>query len=166
MSIDEASIAYIEERKKLKEKPLGKIQFEVDVTEHYNLNCKWCSQFSSIAEPFFIDINEMKMKIYTEMGDRAGNLSNDSGKLDSFHHEGMRIKCSRTPSLNHNVLLPDGTVVLCCNDFGLDYVLGNLNNDTYDSLMKSDTMRTVKRKMNIDLNDNLICRECMYGQEI
>lgn len=66
--IDEALIAYIEERKKLKEKPLEKIQFEVDVTEHCNLNCKCCSQFSCITEPSFIDINEMK-KDFIRMGE-------------------------------------------------------------------------------------------------
>lgn len=65
------------------------------------------------------------------MSDRAGNLENKDNKLASKHLSG-KIACSRSRILNHNVLLPDGSLVLCCNDFGLDYVLGNLNTDTYD----------------------------------
>ncbi len=39
---------------------LDKIQFEIDITEHCNLNCKSCTQFSSISPAGFIDIDEME----------------------------------------------------------------------------------------------------------
>lgn len=47
-------------KKKKKVEPLPKIQFEVDLASHCNLNCKCCSQFSCIAEEEFIDIKVME----------------------------------------------------------------------------------------------------------
>ncbi len=37
-----------------------KIRFEVHVAEHCNLNCKACNNFSSIAEPEFVDVDEFR----------------------------------------------------------------------------------------------------------
>ena len=54
--------------------------------------------------------------------DRAGNLSGDV--LDSQFSGKDEIYCSRAVNLNHNVLLPNGDVVLCCMDYGLRHVLG------------------------------------------
>lgn len=105
-----------------------------------------------------------KLKIYCEMQDRAGNLDDPDDLLAGKKSEG-EICCARTPILNHNVLLPDGTVVLCCNDFGLENVLGNLFAQSYEDLMHSETMREVKRKMHIETESELLCRQCMYAEE-
>jgi radical SAM protein with 4Fe4S-binding SPASM domain len=109
-------------------------------------------------------ITSGKLKIYCEMSDRAGNLENDDKKLASKHLMG-KITCSRSRLLNHNVLLPDGSLVLCCNDFGLEYVLGNLNTDTYDDIQNSDTMKRIIAEMNSDSDKTLICRNCMFAAE-
>ncbi len=34
----------------------SKIRFEVHITEHCNLNCKACNNFSCIATPEFVDV--------------------------------------------------------------------------------------------------------------
>ena len=64
----------------------------------------------------------------------------------------------------YNVLLPDGTVVLCCNDFGMRHVLGNLLKNSYEDIIKSNELLQVKRGMNIDENIPIICRKCMYAK--
>jgi len=110
------------------------------------------------------EITSGKLKIYCEMSDRAGNLESDDMKLASKHLKG-KIACSRSRLLNHNVLLPDGSLVLCCNDFGLEYVLGNLNTDTYDDIQNSDTMKRIIAEMNSDSDKTLICRNCMFAAE-
>lgn len=52
---------YLAEKKRaVKQNPLQKLQFEVDVVSHCNLNCKCCSQFSCIAEEEYIDIHKME----------------------------------------------------------------------------------------------------------
>lgn len=106
-----------------------------------------------------------KVKIYCEMSDRAGNLDNEDKRLVSKHSSG-KIRCSRSRRLNHNVLLPDGSLVLCCNDFGMDYVLGNLNKDTYEDIQNSDIMKKIISEMNSDLDKSVICRNCMFAKRI
>lgn len=47
-------------RQLVKLQPLKKLQFEVDIVSHCNLNCRSCSQFSCIAEEEYIDVNKME----------------------------------------------------------------------------------------------------------
>lgn len=110
-------------------------------------------------------ITSGELKIYCEMSDRAGNLENEDKRLASKHSSG-KIRCSRSKRLNHNVLLPDGSLVLCCNDFGMDYELGNLNKDTYEDIQNSDIMKKIISEMNSDLDRSVICRNCMFAKRI
>lgn len=48
--------------------PLEKIQFEIHLTEHCNLNCAGCNNFSCIAEPEFVDVNEFE-RDFKRMGE-------------------------------------------------------------------------------------------------
>ena len=45
-----------------------KIRFEVHIAEHCNLNCKSCNNFSCIAEPEFVDVEEFR-KDFARMGE-------------------------------------------------------------------------------------------------
>ena len=99
------------------------------------------------------------------MSDRAGNIDNAENKLKGGYNNG-RICCERADNLDHNVLLPDGTVVLCCNDFGMEHVLGNLLNQDYCQILKSESMRQIKRGMNLDESIPILCRKCMYAKKI
>ena len=103
-----------------------------------------------------------KLKIYGELSDRAGNVKDKDNRLVSKHTSG-KIFCSRSKKLNHNVLLPDGSLVLCCSDFGLEYVLGNLNTDTYEDIQNSDVIKRVIANMNSDSNETVICRKCIFA---
>ncbi len=40
--------------------PLEELQFEINIAEHCNLNCKCCSQFSCICDEEFIDLDELE----------------------------------------------------------------------------------------------------------
>ena len=59
-------------------------------------------------------------------------------------------------------MLPDGTVVLCNFDFGMKHVLGNLLEDTYESIMNGKGVQDV-----LEAQDNahfeLLCRKCNYA---
>ena len=57
---DESKEALFECKAKKKLTPLNKLQFEIDITAHCNLNCKCCSQFSCIADEEFLDIDQME----------------------------------------------------------------------------------------------------------
>jgi len=62
-------------------------------------------------------------------------------------------------NISHNVLLPNGDVVLCCMDYGMKHVLGNLFSSDYDSLFRSKEFLKVKKGLRYDSLD-ILCRYC------
>ncbi len=71
-----------------------------------------------------------------------------------------KLKCKR--HLNHNVLLPNGDVVLCCMDFGLNHRLGNLLTSSYASILNSKELENVKAAM-ASSSSEILCRYCMFS---
>jgi len=82
-----------------------------------------------------------------EMWSRAGNLIRESvakpqlitlrDRWNAITHTGPKT-CGCIEGLYHNVLLPNGDVSLCCMDYGLDHIIGNLNKQTYEDLIPQD----------------------------
>lgn len=97
---------------------------------------------------------------------RAGSLNADKIDGQPLHDKvqwNCALICASTPFYDHNVLLPDGTVVLCGNDYGLKHKLGNLLDQSYMSLFSGEEMRKVKSlNMLIDSDKKLdsICTLC------
>ncbi len=95
--------------------------------------------------------------------DRAGSLRVlGSGRLQApltetrmqaDRHVGS-ICCSYTPTYEHNVMLPNGDVVLCCQDYALRHPIGNLFRQTWDELDRASIAQA-----NLDGGDT-ICRRC------
>lgn len=110
------------------------------------------------------EVIEGKIIVNGEMMDRAGNLDGEDLIVDKRELTGS-IKCCRSRQLNHNVLLPDGTLVLCCNDYGMQHVLGNLRTQTYSEIMNGLEMTSINRKMKGKSDDTLLCRKCIYAIE-
>lgn len=151
----------------------------IPVNEHYKKMLKKVINATKCDGTVFVDsancqstphhvVSEIvngKIKIGCEMSDRAGNLENTDNMLKSACNKG-RICCERADNIDHNVLLPDGTVVLCCNDFGMEHILGNLLQQNYDEIVKSKQMRLIKRGMNLDESIPILCRKCMYAKKI
>lgn len=111
---------------------------------------------------------EGKYEILTSLHDRAGNLgdSEDNG-LDKCYQilEGKKIYCCTFGlDLNNQVLLPDGTLVLCNMDFGLQHPLGNLLRSDYETIRHSEGMQRVIRGMNGDSSIDLLCRKCFLAR--
>lgn len=90
------------------------------------------------------------------MIDRAGNLS--GSEVDERVCHTGKIICEKSAALNRNVLLPDGTVVLCCMDFGLQHELGNLLYDSYDDIMNGREMKDITK--NMADGGEVLCRKC------
>ena len=79
--------------------------------------------------------------------------------LQHARHEGALL-CGSTPYFDHNTMLPNGDVVLCCMDYGREHVLGNLLRQSYAELFTGEGMAQIRtRAMAID-EGNLICRRC------
>ncbi len=94
-----------------------------------------------------------------DVHDRAGNLSN--GDTCSAKHIDGRIYCSTSTSLTHNILLPDGTVLLCCMDYGMEHILGNLLTDSYEEILQSPERKRIWKEMNQEQGTpSFLCRRC------
>lgn len=100
--------------------------------------------------------------IDNNMIDRAGNLD-----ITGVQHQEKRKKilCSLCGSkLNHNVLLPNGLVLLCCMDYGMKHVLGNLLNEEYEDIMKNKNIQQVKDSLN-QIEGTSLCHSCSNAIE-
>lgn len=103
---------------------------------------------------------------------RADNLRDHTLKLDIEKRDRLfrdhlrgKINCSNYYSLlhhkqlNRNVLLPNGDVILCCMDYGLKHILGNLLTSDYQSLFQGTEYKKIQRGLdNQDID--IICRGC------
>jgi sulfatase maturation enzyme AslB (radical SAM superfamily) len=67
------------------------------------------------------------------------------------------------PRLNDNVLLPNGDVALCCMDFGIQHILGNLLLSDYKSIIDSDERKRVIKGLKDDSID-ILCRYCSVAR--
>lgn len=75
------------------------------------------------------------------------------------------IKCCWPDELKHNGLMPNGDVLLCCIDYGMKHVLGNLSRDSYDSLFISHEFKRIVRALKDEMNGDVICRRCEFATE-
>lgn len=97
--------------------------------------------------------NNVRCNRFEDMGI---NLTSRAGNLWEVDKYLGAVDCQR---IDCNVVLPDGTLVLCCSDWGMTQVLGNLINTHYDS----DSLKINREKvraMGKDPNSDIICRKC------
>ncbi len=92
--------------------------------------------------------------------DRAGNIKEEE-VAEYINHKG-KIICVKSPNLQRNILLPDGSLVLCCMDFGLRHELGNLIYNSYDEIMNSKILHEIKSCMEND--GDILCRKCSIAK--
>lgn len=122
---------------------------------------------SSQAEPDprIAEICSGKYDILTICHDRAGNLTG-SGLFKAEYLTGP-IRCVMGSKPRRSVLLPDGTLVLCCMDFGTKHVLGNLLENSYDEIMNGQEMQKVEQEMEESRNgESVLCRRCSIAYPI
>lgn len=99
----------------------------------------------------------------THVHSRAGNLD----EVETVPKLSGHIKCSNCENmeLNHNILLPNGDVSVCCMDFGLKHIVGNLLEDEYLDLFTSEEHNKVVAGMYVE-EMNSLCRICDYGKVV
>lgn len=122
---------------------------------------------SAQSEPHnrVMEICRDKFVVYSTLTDRAGNLSAD-GLISKGKIEG-KISCSLCgEKLNHNILLPDGTLLLCCMDYGMRHVLGNLKEQSYEEIMGGAEVQNIRNGMVDDFSKRILCRTCSYSSPI
>jgi sulfatase maturation enzyme AslB (radical SAM superfamily) len=96
--------------------------------------------------------------------DRAGSLNKEQVKEQPVNfitrHE-RPVSCSKTANYDQHVLLPNGDVVLCCMDYDLKHVIGNLVRDSYDDLYTGSPMvNLIRENMKSCYSAASLCKSC------
>ncbi|MDE6847162.1 MAG: SPASM domain-containing protein [Lachnospiraceae bacterium] len=101
------------------------------------------------------------VRIYVVLNDRAGNLQDAC----LYGRRGIRgrLRCELSRDINHNVLLPDGRVILCSNDWGMKHVMGNLIYETYEQILNGIEACRIREAMNSEDDDFVLCRNCFQA---
>jgi len=77
------------------------------------------------------------------------------------------LTCRSTPFYDRNVLLPNGDVVLCCMDYNLKHIIGNLLTQTYDEMMEGKPLQDLIKMNEADGFDKCsICKSCENVRKI
>lgn len=92
---------------------------------------------------------------YRALYQRSGNIK-IPGRFNKARKRGA-IKCIRHQK--NNVLLPNGDVLLCSNDYAMKHILGNLITSSYESLFSGSEFEKVANGM-MDESSDIICRYC------
>ena len=129
---------------------------------------------SDMENVFFMTMGTIpdEIKNIIGMDVKASEMVDWAGHID-FGRKTNRITgpilCTMNRSRNNRdippIILPNGDVVLCCKDWSMDYVLGNLLNCIYDELFQSKTYNEVIKKMRSE-NDDIICRNCEFALSV
>jgi hypothetical protein len=133
----------------------------IDFISKNKPNCKkfWWQCHGQTHESLngIIDFNVDRYMI-----DRAGNVENEVfNKIDI---DGRFICTAVGKNLNQNILLPNGDVVLCCMDYELKHILGNLKRDSYVDLLMSNEANNVRFSM--DGMCKSLCNKCSRAKEV
>lgn len=91
---------------------------------------------------------------------RAENVSRNEQTVkfvEEFNNEFI-VECVRNKDLTDNVLMPNGDVTLCCNDYGMKHVLGNLFTQEYSEVIKA--VDAIIEKNHVLFDRSTLCRRC------
>ena len=140
-----------------------------EITDEYLDMIDYALQYSNLSN--FHTHSAPGKELHREIEEYAGDRIRKAG----YRNRGI---CSRAGNIGEmettplwegnwchriiqNVLLPDGTVQLCCQDYGLEEPLGNLYQMPYHEIFETDLF-----KNKIMLGKSEICQRCDEGVKV
>lgn len=108
-----------------------------------------------------------KYEVMRSVQNRAGNVNDDTAQhRESNIEPGEKIKCCFCgDDLSNNVVLPDGTLLLCNMDYGMQHVLGNLYEEDYDTIRSRGELQRILRTLDCEGEmESLLCRSCLLAR--
>lgn len=98
---------------------------------------------------------------------RANNLDTRLVQGQKFYEPPVYefvVECTRDKEFKSNVLLPNGDLSLCCMDYGLNHVLGNILTQTYEEIMNGPVLTKLKEINNsFVFSTESLCKSCNDG---
>ncbi len=95
---------------------------------------------------------------------RAGNINVETAtaiKAAATPRHDFSVYCAKTPFYDHNVVMPNGDVLLCCMDYSLKNVLGNILKQDYWDLFSSDLLQKIRiTNQKPEFSKDSPCKSC------
>lgn len=139
--------------------------FRLVTTEVQRLGIKLEAMTMSDHGKIHPDLQHLGIQLYQWFGhDRAGSLNKEQVKEQPVNfitrHE-KPVQCSKTINYDQHVLLPNGDIVLCCMDYNLKHILGNLVTDSYEDLFTGPGMiRLLRENSKSCYSADSLCKSC------
>jgi hypothetical protein len=134
----------------------GRSHFEI-TDDYLNLLSHWdCHNYSCHGriDPRVIPYLKQR-NLITFMHDRAGNVE---GRQHITISSQVPLCCATSvKSMDHNVLLPNGDVLMCCMDYGMTGLFGNLFKQSHEAVLQSEA--ACKMRATLEEGES-ICRHC------
>lgn len=114
------------------------------------------------ADGRVVQLCKDKIEIMVSVHDRAGNVNEESAehvKIKIGKKDKIECQCVGA-MLNSNVVLPDGTLLLCNSDYGMQHVLGNLIKDDVHTIRNDAAFQEILKAFQGNGSVDLLCRKC------
>lgn len=129
------------------------------------INIDFYSCHGTVAPEVAGIINEKK-NAGIDAQDRAGNLELDD--FESLNHKGEIVCYKAWSSVAMNlwepVLFPDGSLVLCVQDYAMKHVLGNLFTQSWEEIQEGEEYQKFIKGLKDDSID-ILCRKCVCAKK-
>jgi radical SAM protein with 4Fe4S-binding SPASM domain len=139
---------------------------KIEINDYYLSVVKSCLSLHNVNMMCIGKIHPLVEAITGHVEDSSHTLISRAGNLKTLAitPKKGRIRCSSMPDkLDHNILLPNGDVLLCCMDYANRHVIGNLLKDSYDDLFQSEEYKKIKQGLEDD-NSGIACRTCEIAE--
>lgn len=108
-------------------------------------------------------------EVMRSVQNRAGNVKIEGPqRRERIIQPGEKIKCCFCgDDLSNSVVLPDGTLLICNMDYGIQHVLGNLYEEDYDTIRSKGELQRILKTLDCEEEmDNLLCRSCLLARVV
>ncbi len=143
-----------------------------DITDTYLDNLQtFHDKFKITSYSCHGSIHPAVQKYLNQMDSFSNHMINRAGNLDygaEYHPKGEIICMVGTIESYGNwtpEVLPDGTLLLCCMDYGMKHVLGNLLDMGVNEIMHGPEYKKIQMGMKNDGVD-ILCRKCSGAIEV
>lgn len=126
----------------------------------YILTQKGCFEFNYVGNKLHNKLSFVPNTKDIQIIDRAKNLDIFFECNVKYNQKIIRVKC--TEGLKKNNLLPNGDVILCCMDYGLKHILGNLSTQKYKSLFRGKEFKKIKEGKKAT---GILCKDCYLSRD-
>lgn len=138
---------------------------KINITDEYLKVVHACLSLNNVNKMCVGNLHSRVKDVTGNVPDSNNSLISRAGKLIPIEKKKGHLYCSSMPhKLDHNILLPNGDVLLCCMDYGNEHIIGNLLEMEYDELFKSEEYKRIEEGLKDD-DSNILCRTCEISKQ-